>query len=322
MKPGSPRQPAVKNDKACPICRGFTLVELLVVIGIIALLIGIILPALSKARESANQVKCLSNMRQIAQATIAFVQDHRGQMPGRGGSSLMVYDTATGTIRAGSDPKNCADWIAWQRKYDMMIGNASTGADQNISYSGLARYLNAKLVEHATPQDANKVNATLEAIFRCPSDDVTSRPNAMDNGKKPYRYSYSMNIMYTNTPFTAAKDTLPTNPVVGQRCDSTFNGKYNSIRNPAEKVLLVDEDAQTIDDGTFSPRYAKWIAGEPVNAVAARHENKFKKAASSVNPNAPNVNARGNVAFCDGHAEFMSRADALRMRYSGNPNPD
>src|SRR5690348_15851082 len=66
----------------------FTLVELLVVIGIISVLIGILLPALNRARESARQAKCLNNMRQIAVATVMFAQENKGLMPARGGSAI------------------------------------------------------------------------------------------------------------------------------------------------------------------------------------------------------------------------------------------
>lgn len=68
---------------AHPLSRGFTLVELLVVIGIIAVLVAMLLPALNKARAQAVRTQCLSNLKQIITASFCYAADNKGWFPAR-----------------------------------------------------------------------------------------------------------------------------------------------------------------------------------------------------------------------------------------------
>lgn len=101
---------------------GFTLVELLVVIGIIALLISILLPSLNRAREQANRVKCASNLRQIGQGLQMYANENKGNFP-------RTYFTSGAALKLDNAGFDSANWLAADGiKEDAKVGKNNVPA--------------------------------------------------------------------------------------------------------------------------------------------------------------------------------------------------
>jgi prepilin-type N-terminal cleavage/methylation domain-containing protein len=147
---------------------GFTLIELLVVIAVIALLIGILLPALGKARETGRQVVCLSGVRQIGLASISYAQEHKevfwppnqwARMPDHAGSEPgYLFQYVEKLDKIGECPSNKRRSANGGGSGNNMF---NTGTDLDFDYTMVAKVGGIKLsctsrIAHLPP-NSNRV---------------------------------------------------------------------------------------------------------------------------------------------------------------------
>lgn len=172
--------------------RGFTLVELLVVIGIIAVLVGILLPTLSKAREAANRAACGSNLRQVGTLLVMYANTYKGKVP------LGQYGTnGTSATR--------------QNNYFLTI-DAPTTADPDTVPPALANGPGVRFVGLGLLYKARLLTGEVGKVFYCPSfvGDPNHDYNGTNNKWPPVygacRASYSTRFGDYNGTFGGSAD--------------------------------------------------------------------------------------------------------------------
>ena len=311
---------------------GFTLVELLVVIGIIALLISILLPALSSARRSANAVKCSASLRELGNSFKFYAIDNKNWYP----PALMNPQAVQYEI----------DGV----KYPVTLINGTTkyGA---YWYNFLARYITKTVTGAGATNLIEASDARRSVIWGCPAFDGYAPVSTIGSvfAVNPVMNGYCMNVYPTFNTDNPAYGTAYPPPreltwssnwtgapgVVSDTANGNGNGGFTKAnvwgRRGSERMLLADGRiwlGQTGMVAVTRTTIPTQLYNDTNNSMGTnettislwRHAKAPQKTASGYyDPNKSKVSF--NMLYCDGHVATNNDARqaylGARLRFPG-----
>ena len=194
---------------------GFTLVEVLLVIAVIAILAALVLPALARARERAAAIACLNNDRQLALGLVLYVDDHEGSLP---------YNM----LLSGTSYRSNLNWANNVMTRDLSSDNTNL---ETLTQASLGLYVSR--------------NA---GVFHCPSDRSLSTAQLAAGWDHRIR-SYSLNGWLGNPNFPGTPVAMPGGIPSNQSPLQCL--KLSQIQHPNDIFAFLDEHPDSIKDGSF-----------------------------------------------------------------------